>query len=562
MKMKSFLIPALALALAGCANEELETIGSGTIPAVPSGQTILFSNNTALTIGDADGVQTRAMGWTEVTDKVNSACWLEMDVKPTPSGNDVYIKSGEEEVYNRLWGKVDRHIFVYGTLVLKGNYKAGAGYIYVMDGGKLVVETENLVNVNVFNYGGEIVFTKENLNVWKTTLRTVTDLDVEGKVTMKETQVYVGGSFTCADLVVDGYSILRVEGDLNLTDGKEESEFGGTACVCVEGTLHAGAFELDDKANLHVGCKLQADTRLDLSENSKLTAEYVKSPKTTVSGGDVILKEGGLADLGNLYYEGDGMASGRFYVMGKGKAMIACNECELKGTKSLRYAVGPNFYFNYEKFYVWNGFSKEEAEIKIGTTLVNVATPNDYVEGGCNPGFTTDGGEAPVDPEPDPEPEPEPEPEPDPEPGTSADIELQIPTDIEREWFAEADDFAIRVNGKYEEDIILEGNATTLHGVKVSESNLKVTLSGIENLPSGDEYTYELWVWVEEESWNAFTDAERKAWVSGDGDGTDITEKCTVTAPEGYSVRKNVYAGLGGQKDTPYIKVSIHVVRD
>ena len=101
-----------------------------------------------------------------------------------------------------------------------------------------------------------------------------------------------------------------------------------------------------------------------------------------------------------------------------------------------------------------------------------------------------------------------------------------------------------------------------MHGVKVSESNLKVTLSGIENLPSGDEYTYELWVWVEEESWNAFTDAERKAWVSGDGDGTDITEKCTVTAPEGYSVRKNVYVGLGGQKDTPYIKVSIHVVRD
>ena len=57
-----------------------------------------------------------------MTDKVNSACWLEMDVKPTPSGNDVYIKSGEEEVYNRLLGKVDRHIFVYGTLVLKGNY--------------------------------------------------------------------------------------------------------------------------------------------------------------------------------------------------------------------------------------------------------------------------------------------------------------------------------------------------------------------------------------------------------------------------------------------------------
>ena len=32
MKMKSFLIPALALALAGCANEELETIGSLPCP--------------------------------------------------------------------------------------------------------------------------------------------------------------------------------------------------------------------------------------------------------------------------------------------------------------------------------------------------------------------------------------------------------------------------------------------------------------------------------------------------------------------------------------------------
>ena len=44
MKMKSFLIPALALALAGCANEELETIGSGTIPAVPFGWRFLGGN--------------------------------------------------------------------------------------------------------------------------------------------------------------------------------------------------------------------------------------------------------------------------------------------------------------------------------------------------------------------------------------------------------------------------------------------------------------------------------------------------------------------------------------
>ena len=84
MKMKSFLISALALALAGCANEELETNGSGTIPAVPSGQTILFSNNTALTIGDADGVQTRAMeGSMELRENVNEACNLELEEVPS-----------------------------------------------------------------------------------------------------------------------------------------------------------------------------------------------------------------------------------------------------------------------------------------------------------------------------------------------------------------------------------------------------------------------------------------------------------------------------------------------
>ena len=85
MKMKSFLILVLTLVLAGCANEELETLGGGggSSPGVSSGQTVLFSNNTAVTIGDTDGVRTRAMGWTaEVTDKVNDACWLAMDVKP------------------------------------------------------------------------------------------------------------------------------------------------------------------------------------------------------------------------------------------------------------------------------------------------------------------------------------------------------------------------------------------------------------------------------------------------------------------------------------------------
>lgn len=549
MKMKSFLIPVLTLVLAGCANEELETLGGGggSSPGVSSGQTVLFSNNTAVTIGDASEVQIRAVA---VTGQVNDACSLEMGESPDAGRGDVTIRSGSSEIYNKWNGNVNKRIFVEGTLVLQDGYKSGNESVYIKEGGKLVLETENLKNISVFNYGGEIEVKTTELNVDGATLKTENDLDIEGNVTMKNGTVYVGGDFTCAGVVAENNSHIHVLGDLNLTESDGVSEFGGNVntAACIEGTLQAATFNLNNGAKLHVGCKLVADKALNLSgNNSKITAEYIKSAKTTITGGNVTLKEGGLADLGDLYTESN---AGTFSVMGTGKAMIACSTCTLTDTDNLKDAIGPDFYFNYEKAYV----EGTEKEIEIGTELVNVATPNDYVEGGCNPGFTPD--------EVDPEPEPEPEPEPDPEPGISDDIELQIPTDIEREWFAEADDFAIRVNGRYEEEIILEGNATTLHGVKISESNLKVTLSGIENLPSGDEYTYELWVWVEEESWNAFTDAERKAWVSGDGDGTDITEKCTITAPEGYSVRKNVYAGLGGQKDTPYIKISIHVVRD
>ncbi len=585
MKMKSFLIPVLTLVLAGCANEELDTLGGGggSSPGVSSGQTVLFSNNTAVTIGDTDGARTRAMARSvELEENVNEACTLELEEVPSiPSdvvtlsdkqlnGWDVSFYVPKDEVRTINGGTIRKDIFVDGTLYVK-KYTGEGGRIIVRDGGKVILESSALGGITLLNYGEFSVQNRGKEFVVKkgATLKTVSDLSVEGKVELNGI-VYVGGDFVCDELDTDGYSKLHVVGDLNMTSDKEESELGDMSTVCVEGALYARYLDLEESTNVHVGCKLQVTKELELEDCCELTAEYIKSSKTEISGATVILREGGLADLGDLCYEYSRESALLFKVMGSGKAMITCNECELKGTYSLKDAIGSNFYFNYEKFYVYvtnkkgNWKEKEEVscpgmtsdgcKVEIGTTLVNVATPNDYVEGGCNPGFTPD--------EVDPEPEPEPEPEPDPEPGISDDIELQIPTEIEREWFAEADDFAIRVNGRYEEEIILEGNATTLHGVKISESNLKVTLSGIENLPSGNEYTYELWVWVEEESWNTFTDAERKAWVSGDGDGTDITEKCTITAPEGYSVRKNVYAGLGGQKDTPYIKVSIHVVRD
>lgn len=88
-------------------------------------------------------------------------------------------------------------------------------------------------------------------------------------------------------------------------------------------------------------------------------------------------------------------------------------------------------------------------------------------------------------------------------------------------------------------------------------------MKGVANLEADKDYTYEVWLWIDENTWlETFTDADRAAWVSGDGAGTDITEACTIVGPKGYTLRKNVYKGLSGHADTPYIKVSIHITKD
>lgn len=57
------------------------------------------------------------------------------------------------------------------------------------------------------------------------------------------------------------------------------------------------------------------------------------------------------------------------------------------------------------------------------------------------------------------------------------------------------------------------------------------------NLEADKDYTYEVWLWIDENTWlETFTDADRAAWVSGDGAGTDITEACTIVGPKGYTL--------------------------
>lgn len=130
---------------------------------------------------------------------------------------------------------------------------------------------------------------------------------------------------------------------------------------------------------------------------------------------------------------------------------------------------------------------------------------------------------------------------------------------MDRDLYLESDDFALRVDGQYIPSLKFEGNQTMIDGVSVAEKGFDVKISGLKNLEPGKEYTYELYLWVKGTTWASMSEQEKADWVKGDGDGTDITDLCELLEPQGFRVRKNVYQGLSGQHDTPYIKVSIHV---
>jgi len=181
------------------------------------------------------------------------------------------------------------------------------------------------------------------------------------------------------------------------------------------------------------------------------------------------------------------------------------------------------------------------------------------------------------------------QPEPEPEPG-DGEIELPIgDIDFDHDFTLLADDFAIRVNGDYMEDIVVDGNTATLNNILIAHGDdMIIKVSGLDetNILEGNDYTYECYIWVNntkllDDGTGAygplFDEALYKEWVNPSWDpytnddfGCDMTSRITgVTSPAGYVVRYNVYRGLSGHVDsdtgygdTPYLKVSIHVQRD
>lgn len=141
----------------------------------------------------------------------------------------------------------------------------------------------------------------------------------------------------------------------------------------------------------------------------------------------------------------------------------------------------------------------------------------------------------------------------------SVSVEVAL-NNIDRELFLEADDFLIRrVDNndvtEYVEDIVPQHNMVDKYGLLV-EDNLHINVSELDHLDFENykEYTYEVYLWGKPE--NIGNEIFRH--------GNFSREELTILEAQGYQIRfdydyVNVYGGISGHDDTPYIKVSIHI---
>lgn len=171
-----------------------------------------------------------------------------------------------------------------------------------------------------------------------------------------------------------------------------------------------------------------------------------------------------------------------------------------------------------------------------------------------------------------------------------------------------ADDFIVRRDGEYAEDIKPENNKYQYATIEMVEENLKVAVKNLEKLQfeasedKCEDYTFEFYLWIENKELKndgsgtygeLFKWADKCNWIGGwpkdNGEtGMDLSQYIWNTNAGnsdaffqdhetmtqcGLLVRYNVYRGLSGRPvnengefdkenglgDTPYIKVSVHV---
>lgn len=608
--MKKVILCCCAALLAACSADELATGGGAVSP--PSGEiltsgTVKFTNNTSLTIGSGhaltrSAVMTRGAAF-DMTD--NEACKLDIPVEPTleeieaAAGTPITdysmslnalsksVSIGENGIATIGESGLSTSSAIYvleGGKVVVNGVCSGGGSIIVLAGGTLEYNVAELSDFKVYNYGGTVTLQGDLAIAESAEFYTTGDLDMTDNKLTVNGKCYVGGDLTCKAIMsaVDGaqthvignvdvnaeyisnVSVVEGSGEANITDGAD---------VCVEGAMTVYSLTASRGAHVHMDCKLVAkddvNSSINITNGATLCATYVETELLHVSGGAegdvtyVYLSDGGVMKVDKLNL-GNKLLLAAY---GYSKALVSANTVTIEGGVKWENIVDPTLYVNYDE--LWADANP------VDMSKINVATMGE--EGAaCSPGFTVEGGE-----EPDPEPTP-----------GDGDFVIEIPTWVVDDYTLRADDFAIRVNGEYVENIKVEGNTASLGDIQIVDDRLTITVSGLseENILPGNDYTYEVWMWVNNTTllndgtggYGPLFDAAKYAeWVnptnpedpySDDDYGCDITSMISpdqVWSPAGYVVRYNVYRGLNGHVDketgygdTPYIKVSIHVQRD
>ena len=595
-KMKTWLpLGALVAAalVAGCSADQIEAEAGGDAGRhtgeTVAGATVNFANNTALTVGGARPAA--ALAPVAVAGGANAACLLDMEQSPDGSVVDaigsidadmtlsgvtapVVIGRGATCAINISGCNVSSVIYVRGTLNINGTC-TGGGKVVVLEGGTLNYNAGTLGGISIVNHGTLAIGTASLGVASGSELLTVGDISLGGELTVAG-RVFVGGTLSCASAAVEGGGQLRLAGTGSLGGTLRAS---GQAAVCAEGRLVAGTLEATGGASVHIACGLEAtneiNTGVSITNGATVCAAYIKSGALHVSGGErgsratLCLPDGGVAQLGRLTVG----ANASVCAYAGGQALVDAGAITVENRTLWEDVFGSGLYVNY------SSLSADAAPAD--ASLVNVAKANEPQGGGCSPGFTVDGGAG--------------------EGGAPAagDIVLEIPAEVlqGREYIVGADDFAIRADGKYLDGLTVDaqGGTASLGGIRITGQGLFVTVSGIENLEAGTDYTYEVWIWIDnameaerpdgsgQTEWvELFDEAMKEEWTGGadgaDGDpyGTDVSARIRpgegVVSPAGYSVRYNVYRGIAGRApeqggqaaavalgDTPYVKVSIHV---